>query len=324
MTTPARLLHTPFGSIPVHGPVERFPDGGPRSCTPSGPAALHTPFGVLVPQHSTDDLRRRTVQAVTFHPGGGLRSLPLERPTRIKTPAGAMDAELVTFHADGTLRRVFPLNGKLSGYWTEADEGALANPLELSTPLGRITAKIISVCFHPCGALASITLWPEETVRAPTPVGEVAARVGLAFRPDGSLRSLEPARPQAVPTPAGSILAYDLDAVGICGDANSLCFAPDGSVEAVTTSLTRVLARREDGSELVFAPGTRESLCGDTERESEPLRLEFAPGLARIRCGGRAPWVRLDLPRTRLRTEPVLAGFALRPGVGLARASCGI
>ena len=47
-----------------------------------------------------------------------------------------MDAELVTFHADGSLRRVFPLNGKLSGYWTEADEGALAKAMELSTPLG--------------------------------------------------------------------------------------------------------------------------------------------------------------------------------------------
>ncbi len=324
MNTTATSLDTPCGSIPVHGPVERFPDGGPRSCTPCGPAALATRFGTLVPQHSTDDLRRRTVQALTFHPGGLPRCLPLEQPTRIETPAGVMDAELLTFHPDGSLRRAFPLNGKLSGYWTEADEGALAKTMEVSTPLGRLTAKIISLCFHPCGTLASITLWPGEEVALPTPAGTLAARVGMAFRPDGSLRSIEPARPQAVPTPAGSIMAYDLDAVGICGDANSLCFAPDGRVEGVTTSLTRVLARREDGSEQVFAPGTRESLCGDAERESAPMRLEFAPGVARIRSGWRAPWVRLELSRVRLRAEPALTGFALGPGAVLARASCGI
>lgn len=324
MSTTATRLDTPCGSIPVRGPVERYPNGAPRSCTPCGPAALDTVLGVLVPQHSTDDLRRRTVQALSFHPGGLPRCLPLERPTRIETPAGAMDAELVTFHPDGSLYRAFPLNGKLSGYWTEADEGALARAVELSTPLGRLVAKIISLCFHPCGTLASITLWPGEEVPLPTPAGVLAARMGLAFRPDGSLRSLEPARPQPVPTPAGSILAYDLDAVGICGDANSLGFAPDGRVEAVTTSLTRVVARHGDGREQVFAPGTRESLCGDTELESAPMRLEFAAGVARIRNGARTPWARLELSQVRLRAEPALTGFALSPGSGLARASCGI
>lgn len=248
------ILDTLYGPIPASGFVERFEDETVMSCTPASAVVFETPLGPLTAQHSTDDLRRRTVQSLSFHPTGVLRALPLEQPTRIETPAGPVDAELLTFHPDGALNRVFPLNGKLSGYWTQEDEGRLARPVRLDTPAGPVEARLIAACFNPGGALLSLTLWPGEVLEVPTPLGSMPARVGVSFRPDGTLRSLEPARPQSVPTPAGFIQAYDLDAVGICGDVNSLGFAPDGSVERLSTTLSRVLATGPGGEELAFTP----------------------------------------------------------------------
>jgi hypothetical protein len=303
-------VQTRYGAIACAGVVERFADGGVMSCTPAGEAALATPCGLLTPQFTTDDLRRRTVQSLSFHPTGALRAVPLERPTRIETPAGTVMAELVTFHPDGALCRVFPLNGKLSGYWTQEDEGALAEAARIATPLGVIEKRLIGLYFDPAGRLLSLTLWPGDTLEVPTPQGVMPARVGVAFRPDGSLRSLEPARPQPVDTPAGRITAYDLDAVGICGDVNSLAFAPDGTVERVRTNLTRLTATGADGQRLVFAPELRESLCGDGDKEITPLELAFAPGETRIRTRSGADWTVLPHAKWTLAAAPFVAQFA--------------
>ncbi|MBI5520094.1 MAG: hypothetical protein HY916_08540 [Desulfovibrio sp.] len=302
-------VSTPYGRVPVTGVVERFGCGAVRSCTPACAAIFETPYGALEAQHSTDDLRRRTVQAVSFHENGALRALPLEKPTRIETPAGPMSVELATFHPDGSLCRAFPLNGKLSGYWTQEDEGRLARPLELATPVGAIRARLIGVCFAPGGAMLSLTLWPGEVVDVPTPAGLLAARIGISFRPGGRLRSLEPARPQAVPTPAGIVQAYDLDAVGICGDVNSLGFGPDGTVSRVSTTLTRILASGPHEDERTYVPQERESLCGDGEREPVPMRLEFGGGLARIKTRTEDGWDELELSAWTLRAEPFLREF---------------
>jgi len=303
-------LHTQYGAIPHVGVVERYAEGGVMSCTPGAEVLLQTACGALTPQFTTDDLRRRTVQAISFHPTGTLRALPLERPTCVATPAGEILAELVTFHPDGSLCRVFPLNGKLSGMWTQEDEGRLARPVRVQTPLGVIEKRLIGLYFNPAGRLLSLTLWPGETLDVPTPQGTLAARVGVAFRPDGTLRSLEPAKPQPVTTQAGRVMAYDLDAIGICGDANSLEFSTEGDVVRVRTNLSRVVAEGTQGDQLVFEPELRESLCGDGDREITPLQMEFDAAGARLRTKINGGWTALPAARWRLRAEPFVAQFA--------------
>jgi hypothetical protein len=301
---------TSYGAIPVAGCLEWYPDGRVKSCAPAAEVALPTSVGPLVPQYSTDDLRKRTVQAVLFYENGQLRSIPLEQPTPVDTPAGRIMAELVTFHPDGSLSRVFPLNGKLSGYWTQEDEGRLAQPVTFASPLGPLSLKIIGLSFYPEGALHSITLWPGETLEVPTPAGTLAARVGVSFRPDGCLRCLEPAKPQSVPTPVGSVMAYDLDAVGISGDANSLAFAEDGTVARVATSLTSLRVGHPDGTTELYSPGTRESLCGDADVEPVPLLLEFGPEVVALRANPLALPKRLAMGGRTFRTEPFIKMFA--------------
>jgi hypothetical protein len=268
-------METKYGPVFVTGPVERFEDGTLASCLPSAKTVLNTPAGKLIPQYSTDDARRKTVSLLTFFRDGTLRSIALEERTVIETPAGPVLAELATFHPNGTLNRIFPLNGKLTAYWAQEDEIGLAEPLTLMTPIGRITARVICLRFDPEGRLLGLTLFPGEAVEAATPLGAIRARIGLSFYPEGALRSLEPDRPTPVPTPVGEVWAYDPDAVGVSGDENSLAFSPDGRLLRIATVQTAVTAHLADGRSLEFRPGVRESLCGDAEREPIPMFLEF-------------------------------------------------
>ncbi len=303
---------TAYGPLPVAGRPDRHPDGGVRALSLAGPAALETSIGRLVPQYSIDDSRRMHQPPLTFHENGQVRSLPLESRTVVETPVGPLPAELVTFHDNGAVARVFPLNGKLSGYWTEADEANLAEVLRLETPLGPIAAKFVAIAFDAGGALRSLTLWPGEEVTVRTPAGNAPVRLGVSFHPGGALRSVEPARPLETPTPLGPIWAFDPDAVGISGDENSLGFSPAGEVTRIATVRTSLAARLADGTRLELAPAVRDSLCGDGDREITPLVLEIGPDTVTARHGslGR-PRAVLARAGTAFTTRPFVSAFAV-------------
>jgi hypothetical protein len=270
-----QMLHTRYGPIPVLGKPECYLDGSPRSCVPAASVSLATSLGSFIPQHTTDDLRRKEVQPLCFHQNGMLQYLPLEQGTALKTPAGIVKAELLTFHENGSLNRVFPLNGRLSGYWSQEDELGLAERVELEMPWGRLSIKPLSLCFDAQGRWRSLTLWPGETLEVPTRLGPLAARIGASFWENGLVRSLEPATPYPVPTPVGEIWAFDSDAIGISGDLNSLQFDKKGRVLLVRTTQSIFGVDFADGSSMGFAPEERESLCGDGEQEIVPMELEF-------------------------------------------------
>jgi len=313
-------VSTRYGVLHCSRHMENFPDGSPRACTAAAPSPLATDFGELVPQFTTDDLRKKEVLPVTFHQDGALKSLPLETQTVIKTPAGPIPAELVTFHPTGAINRIFPLNGKLSGYWAQEDEKGFSKPVTLNTLAGEITAHVIGVGFYPDGALRSVTLWPDESVMVNTPAGLVSARMGVSFSPKGRLRSVEPAKPTPVTTPAGEITAFDPDAVGVNGDVNSLLFHDDGSVARVVTTLTTIKAVSADGKVTRYTPEFRESLCGDSEREIVPMTIEFGGGMALIRQNPDQPPVSIDMELTPLFTEPNLPGLSM----GMPDMRCGV
>lgn len=269
-------IHTPFGPIQSKTDPERNVDGSLRSCVPGAESPLMTPLGRLMPQYTGDSMRRRQIPVVSFHTNGMLKTLPLQDQSTVPTPLGPMPAEQVTFHDNGRLKRIFPLNARLSGFWTQEDESALAKPQHLDTPLGPLTATLISAYFSPQGKLRSLTLWPGSTVDAPTPAGDIPTRMGLAFTDEGTLRSLEPAAPTPVPTPLGTLSAFDPDAVGITGDANSLRFAPDGSIVGLATVSNAFDVTLEDGETRRIEPPLRMSYCDGETPEPAPLFLEFS------------------------------------------------
>jgi len=268
-------IETPWGPIREAQAVERGPDGAVTSCVPGAASPLATPWGVLVPQYAEDGVRRPRVEAVQFHPGGGLSRLPLQEPTPVATPAGTIPAELLTLHPNAALRRVFPLYGRCGGYWSWRDERGLARDLDLATPQGPRRLAAMSVLFQPDGALASLSFWPGDVHRFDSPAGPARVRVGIAFHPTGAVRSLEPADPLAADTPLGRLKAYDPDPCGITGDVNSLRFAPDGRVEGLCTIHHLVRVTPAGARPLVFGPGFTESACGDGGKVPVALRLEF-------------------------------------------------
>jgi len=304
-------VKTQYGDLPATGLIDRYADGSVRAAWVNAPFSLETAVGSLVPQYTIDDSRRMTKPPVTFYPNGQVRSVPLEKRAMLATPAGPLPAELVTFHENGAVARVFPLNGKLSGYWTEADEAGIAEILHLETAAGPLAAKLVAVAFDPDGHLRSLTLWPGEETTVQTPVGALAVRFGVSFYPTGAVRSVEPARPVAVETPVGSIVAYDSDAVGISGDANSLCFDPAGVVTRIATVRTSLRVRLADGARAEFAPLVRESICGDGDREMTPLVLEFATAVVTARYGTGEPVATLPRAGAVFTPCPFVSVFAV-------------
>ncbi|WP_051307290.1 hypothetical protein [Desulfomicrobium escambiense] len=275
-------ITTPYGPVEALPGAEFHPDGSVRSCIPAIACPLITPLGVLVPQFTANTQRKRHLPAMLFYPGGRLRNLPLEEQTVVPTPLGLLPAEQVTFFESGALKRLFPLNGTLSGFWTQEDEAALAAPLALDTPLGPVETAVISLNFSGQGGLRSLTLWPSRTLEVPCPLGAVTARIGVSFYDSGAIRSLEPAAPTAVTTALGPLMAFDADAVGISGDSNSLRFRENGSLLGLVTAAHAFDVVQENGRVRRIEPPLRRNPCDGQSLEVGPLALEFASGRVSI------------------------------------------
>ncbi|MGE4557471.1 MAG: hypothetical protein AB7D07_11675 [Desulfovibrionaceae bacterium] len=283
-------IATTYGPIQVlASSVETFPSGAIRSCIASEPATLRTPYGDLTPQYSADTLRKRQLPSITFYRNGMLRVLPLEQQEEVRTPAAALPAEQITFYEDGAVRRVFPLNGRLSGFWSQEDEAQLSHPVKLNTPLGVLELNIVSAYFSPKGALRSLTLWPGEILEVPSPCGKLSARTGLSFYDTGEIKSLEPATPTSVATPIGKIRAFNPDVTGICGDANSLRFSRQGEIVGLACVANAFVIAGENEQAQRIAPPLRRNACDGETLEPAPLFLEFEGDRVSFSAEGMAP-----------------------------------
>jgi hypothetical protein len=271
-------IKTHFGVLETLPGIDFFPGGSVRSCIAARACPLATPLGTLVPQFSACNQRKRQLPTISFHQNGMIRNLPLEEQTIVSTPLGPLPAEQVTFYDSGALKRVFPLNGTLSGYWTQEDEASLAAPLTLKTPMGLVEVTPVCVYFGPKGNLRSLTLWPGTVLHVPTPLGCVAVCSGIAFYDSGALRSVEPIRPVAVPTPLGELLAFDQDAIGISGDQNSLRFGENGALLGLVTAGHAFEVELENGCRKNLFPPLRRHPCDGERMEAGPITLEFHPG----------------------------------------------
>jgi hypothetical protein len=299
------VITTPFGVLETLPDIEFFPGGAVQSCVVARACALFTPLGSLVPQFNASSLRKRQLPAISFHPNGMIRNLPLEEQVMVPTPLGILPAEQVTFYDSGAVKRVFPLNGTLSGYWTQEDEAAMATPLILHTPIGSVEVKPVCVYFGPAGNLRSLTLWPGTVLDVPTPLGSIRARSGVSFFDSGVLRSVEPAQPVAVPTPLGDLLAFDQDAIGICGDQNSLRFRENGALHGLTTAAHAFEVGLENGRMKSVAPPLRRHPCDGERMEAGPITLEFSPGMVSFMVA--------DAPRLSVKTHGVTASRFFLP-----------
>lgn len=284
-------IATDYGTLEGVTHAAFHENGRLARCTLRQPNTITLPCGTFVPQYEDqyDDERRRKqlTKSLTFYEDGTISSMVLQDVARVKTSIGHLPAEMVSFHENGAVKRIFPTYGTISAFWTEVDERRMSPDLSLDLPTGIYNGKAINLTFYPTGQFKSITLWPGTFLTVPTPLGDVQTRIGLCLYEDGSIKSIEPNSVVNVPTTLGTIPAFDPNALGMDGGTNSLVFGRDGSVESLFTSTIQVSVTSQEGTEIVHAPAVRLGHFADV-MVADPMKISFSDGHVRFGARGKA------------------------------------
>ena len=229
----------------------------------------------LIPSYEFPDVRRKEFPAVKVYKSGNIRSILLNESTSITTKIGVFDVEKITFYEDGPINRLFMLDGKLSGYWSEDDEYNLAKPYKFDFEFASFEAKAISLHFYETEELKSITLWPKERIKLNLGDYNIAGRIGISLYKSGKLKSCEPIEAVAINTPIGDIESYDINAIGIHGDKNSLSFYEDGKVKSLITSTNTITIHTLEGDTILHSPRKVRIYSNSEVMDTITLSIEF-------------------------------------------------
>ncbi|MFT8394455.1 hypothetical protein [Propionibacterium sp.] len=252
-----------------------YDNGLLRECSLNERNVIHTSVGDLVPHFSSPDERSKDLKSISYYESGAIRSISLDKQTEVSTPIGEFPAELVTFYEDGTMDSVFPLNGQIGFTWSEKDEERLAESYSFEFSFDTITAKTIGVRFFHSGAVKSLIWWPDEIVQLDTPTGKYPARTGIRLFEDGRLRSFEPAVPIIMKTPVGIVQAFDVEAVTIDADENSVRFDHEGHLAHLATAGDVIIAGPTIGRKRISSL-TRMAL-GEDKPVKLSISIDFGP-----------------------------------------------
>lgn len=205
-------------------------------------------------EEENQDFRSRDRKAVIYDDEGKIKSIYLNEIQKIETSVGTLDCEMVTFYPNGNLHRVFPTYAKISGFWSEEEEGEQLKPLAIHTPYYEFEVKISSLCFYPDESIKSITLWPGETLQVEKNGVKIRVRYGISFYPSGALKSVEPALPITLEHKTGTYHAFDFMATGVTGDKTSLSFYENGELFSLKSNMTGIEITDKDGKRQSFLP----------------------------------------------------------------------
>jgi len=228
----------------------------------------------LVPLYGYQDSRRKELPAIRFYKEGNIRNISLNDSTNILTKVGEFEVEKIVFYESGMINRLFLLDGKLSGFWSEDDEYNLAKIQKFNLPIGKFEAKVISLHFHRTGDLKSITLWPKEKILLNIGDQMVNVRIGISVYEHGRIESCEPAKVTLIDTPIGKIQAFDRNTLGIHGEANSLKFYKNGEIKQIVTSTNTIEVNKDNGEKHIYSPKRVKKYSGDIE-SFETVTIEF-------------------------------------------------
>lgn len=266
---------TKYGIIHGISTLESYSDGSIKECKLNEYNELETSYGILVPQYTEEEARRKYITSLSFYDSGNIKAIALQEQSRIETRYGSFPVELVTFYESGCVKRLFPLNGKITGYWTEDNEYDLCEEFELKLEFGSFKKKIIGILFYESGYIKSITFWPKDSIDIQTPAGPCNARIGMSFYENGHLKSCEPSKPTLVETPIGSITAYNTNVLGINGDINSLNFYENGKIKALITSTDRIIITDKANNIFIHEPSLKPNLFNNTIMDIVPVSIDF-------------------------------------------------
>lgn len=272
-------VNTNYGILTGISSIDWYENGNIKECQADEEIVLNTPAGKLIPGYSYEGVRNKYIKSLAFYENGNIKKIALNEQTFVDTLSGTFPAELVTFYESGNVKRVFPLNGKITGYWTEENEFELAVPIQIKLSFAEFERKIISIHFYESGMFKSITFWPKELLSFRYANVVYGVRYGISFYAAGNIRTLEPAYPMRVKTPIGEITAFDVNAIGINGDVNSLQFDEDGSVRSLvsSTDIFSVTDKTTDSEnkKYIIKPGLRQSMSHEEAMDIISVYIEF-------------------------------------------------
>ena len=268
-------IKTKYGTLNNSFLANSYSTGECEEYRVEGESELNVLGYKLVPSYEYPDVRRKEFPSVKVYKNGNIRSILLNKSTSITTKIGVFEVEKITFYEDGPINRLFLLDGKLSGYWSEDDEYALAKIHKFYFEFAAFEAKVISLHFYKTEELKSITLWPKERINLNIGNYNIIGRIGFSLYKSGKLKSCEPFGSVAINTPIGEIEAYDINAIGIHGDQNSLNFYEDGKVESLITSTNTITIHTLEGDTILHSPRKVRLYSNSEVMDTITLCIEF-------------------------------------------------
>ena len=191
---------------------------------------INTRYGNLLPCSGASDYRKKHRCAVCYYDSGALKSVYLEEPQVLSFPSGDYQAELITFYEDGSAKRIFPLYGQISAYWSIEEEAEYAPEYEFEIAGDIYLIKPECIFFYPSGKIRSITLWPSDELNVKTPVGNIRTKLGIELYESGTVRSIEPVYGTVISTPSGDIKPFRYRPVMMHAENAALKFDGSGNL----------------------------------------------------------------------------------------------
>lgn len=169
---------------------------------------VKTLYGDLTPYGGASDYRKKFRVAVDHYKNGALKSIYLENPVELNFPAGNYQAELITFYENGSAKRIFPLYGQISAYWSIEEEVENAPYYDFIVSGETLHIRPQCIFFYPSGKIRAVTLWPGDEIDVLTQVGRIRSKLGFELYESGELKSIEPVYGTVIKTPDGVIRPY--------------------------------------------------------------------------------------------------------------------
>jgi preprotein translocase subunit Sec61beta len=267
-------METKYGVLKGVIGIEKYASGNLMRCKVTEKNILKTKTGELIPQYENKGERRKITGTLEFYENGDLKAISLDEKISIVTAAGVIPAEKIIFYPGDKIKRIFPLNGKLSGYWTEDKEYEMSEKVEINSNKIKIVSKFINVSFYENGNIKSLTLWPMERATFETKFGHVSVRKGISFYEDGSLKSFEPSKEIDISTPIGDIKVFNNEINGINGDINSVQIHRDGAVKSVYTCTNRIKIKTHKEIALI-EPELKPGWCNELVKIPTAIKIDF-------------------------------------------------
>ena len=213
---------------------------------------------------------------IQLYKSGEIKGIDIEGVASVQISNYHLKAEKVTFYKDGRIKKVFPLNGRLSAYWSEDEEYKLAQNIRFTFDFGNVNNKIICVKFYKSGVIRSLTFWPEERVSIKYKDKIIRCRTGISMFENGRLMTCEPSTPVEISTPIGNLEAFDKNSIGITGDCNSFKFDKEGNVIELITSTNTIKVINKKGQVVIHSPRNELIFAGAEEKQLMecPIRLK--------------------------------------------------